>query len=107
MQKVNQDEGDKGLAGLFDKCKTSDELFDQWILKTVSDMNKDQRQSLIKETASLIKPMIEGGKALCGERALRKCVGDLETFSDMFKEYTEELDKKKRRKKKIYSRNTN
>lgn len=101
LAKVNQDEGDKGLAGLFDKCKTSDELFDQWILKTVSDMNKDQRQSLIKETASLIKPMIEGGKALAEKELLENVSGDLETFSDMFKEYTEELDKKEEKEKYI------
>ena len=101
LAKVNQDEGDKGLAGLFDKCKTSDELFDQWILKTVSDMNKDQRQSLIKETASLIKPMIEGGKALAEKELLENVSGDLETFSDMFKEYTEELDKKEEKEKNI------
>ena len=45
--------------------------------------------------------MIEGGKALAEKELLENVSGDLETFSDMFKEYTEELDKKEEKEKYI------
>ena len=94
LAKINQAESGNGLAALFQNCKTSDELFDKWILKTVNDINKDQRQSLIKETASLIKPMITSSKALAEKEIMEKAAEDLESFGNVFKEYTDELDRK-------------
>lgn len=94
LAKINQAESGNGLAALFQNCKTSDELFDKWILKTVNDINKDQRQSLIKETASLIKPMITSSKALAEKEIMEKAADDLELFGNVFQEYTDELDRK-------------
>ena len=101
LAKINQAESGNGLAALFQNCKTSDELFDKWILKTVSDINKEQRQSLIKETASLIKPMITSSKALAEKEIMEKAAADLELFGNMFKEYTDELDKKEEKERYI------
>lgn len=94
LAKINQAENGNGLAALFQNCKTSDDLFDKWILKTVNDINKDQRQSLIKETTSLIKPMITSSKALAEKEIMEKAADDLESFGNVFKEYTDELDRK-------------
>lgn len=101
LAKINQAESGNGLAALFQNCKTSDELFDKWILKTVNDINKDQRQSLIKETASLVKPMITSSKALAEKEIMEKAANDLELFGNVFKEYTDELDRKEGKEKYI------
>ena len=101
LARINQAESGNGLAGLFQNCKTSDELFDKWILKTVYDINKPLRQSLIKETASLIKPMIASSKALSDKEIMEGAAGDLNSFSNIFKDYTAELDRKEGKEKHI------
>lgn len=85
LQKINQHEG--GLVEFFESCKTSDQLFDDWILKTISDVAPDNRKKLIECIASLVKPMIERSDNL-REKELFECLlTDTKRFNQNFSEY--------------------
>ncbi|MDE6671962.1 MAG: hypothetical protein K2K16_07170 [Ruminococcus sp.] len=90
LKKINQVEG--GLINSFEKYRTSDELFDHWILKTVSDNLQAGRKYLIECITELVKPMIKENDNLYEKELFEKLLTDVNNFNNNFNDYCNVLD---------------
>ena len=96
LERVNQAESGVGLSSLFEQCKTSDELFDNWILRTVSDTDRDQRKSLIEAIPELVEPIFQSDESLSEKQLYEELQADLSSFETCFRSYIDVLDSKEK-----------
>lgn len=94
LAKVNQAENGNGLAKLFENCKTSDALFDRWILKNIVEINREQRDTLIGQISSLSRSILNSDKSLDEKELLEGAANDLQGFGLLFSEYIKSIDNK-------------
>lgn len=96
LERVNQAESGVGLSALFEQCKTSDQLFDRWILQTVSDTDRQQRSSLIAAIPELVKPILQSDESLSEKQLYEELESDLSDFEECFKSYINIVDSKEK-----------
>lgn len=99
LKTINQEENGGGMGKLFETCKTSDLLFDRWILKKISDTNAEQRISLMQALTELTLPMIESDDKLREKEQTVEVADQLHKFEDVFESYTDALDKKEQKER--------
>lgn len=99
LKTINQEENGGGMSKLFEACKTSDLLFDRWILKKISDTNAGQRKSLMQVLTELTLPMIESDEKLREKEQAEEVAAQLRQFEEIFGSYTDALDKKEQKER--------
>lgn len=99
LKTINQEENGGGMSKLFEACKTSDLLFDRWILKKISDTNAGQRKSLMQALTELTLPMIESDEKLREKEQAEEVAAQLRQFEEVFGSYTDALDKKEQKER--------
>lgn len=97
LKTINQEENGGGMSKLFESCKTSDLLFDRWILKKISDTNAEQRRTLLQALTELTLPMIESDDKLHEKELAEDLAAQLHHFEEVFGIYADALDKKEQK----------
>lgn len=97
LKTINQEENGGGMSKLFESCKTSDLLFDRWILKKISDTNAEQRRTLLQALTELTLPMIESDEKLHEKELAEELAAQLRHFEEVFGNYADALDKKEQK----------
>lgn len=101
LETINQAENGGGMSNLFEPCKTSDLLFDRWILKKISDTNRTQRSSLMQALTALTLPMIESDQKLREKEQAEDVAEQLRNFEEVFQSYTDSLDRKEQKERRL------
>lgn len=101
LETINQAENGGGMSNLFESCKTSDLLFDRWILKKISDTNRTQRSSLMQALTALTLPMIESDQKLREKEQAEDVAEQLRNFEEVFQSYTNLLDRKEQKERRL------
>ena len=97
LKTINQEENGGGMSKLFESCKSSDFLFDRWILKKISDTNAEQRRTLLQALTELTLPMIESDEKLREKELAEELAAQLRHFEEEFGIYADVLDKKEQK----------
>lgn len=97
LKTINQEENGGGMSKLFEACKTSDLLFERWILKKISDTNAEQRKTLMQALTELTLPMIESDEKLHEKELAEELAAQLHHFEEVFGNYADSLDRKEQK----------
>lgn len=101
LETINQGENGGGMGKLFESCTTSDLLFDRWILKKISDTNREQRSTLMYALTELTRPMIESDQKLREKEQAEDVAEQLHQFEQVFQSYTDTLDRKEQQERRL------
>lgn len=84
LAKINESEG--GVDELFKQCKTSNDLIDKWILKSISDSNEKESKELKEMFSKLLEEIIENEDSIKEKEIL-------DEFNEKMNEYKLPVEK--------------
>ncbi len=100
LAKINENEG--GVDEIFKDCKTSDNLINKWILKTVSDSNEAESRELKEMFIALMQEIIEKESCLKEKEILEEFKQKIIEYKEPLNNLLEQLDKEKQIETSIY-----
>lgn len=95
--KINDDEG--GVKEIFEKCKNTQQLMNDWILKTVDKViyrNKEDSQKLERMLENLTEEMISNEQYIYDRQLMTEFLGKMQEYSKGIKLLLEGLDEQKK-----------
>ena len=95
--KINDDEG--GVKEIFEKCKTTQQLMNDWILKTVDKViyrNKEDSKKLERMLENLTEEMISNEQYIYDRQVITEFLGKMQEYSKEIKLLLEGLDEQKK-----------
>ena len=95
--KINDDEG--GVKEIFEKCKNTQQLMNDWILKTVEKViyrNKEDSQKLERMLENLTDEMISNEQYIYDRQLMTEFLGKMQEYSRGIKQLLEGLDEQKK-----------
>lgn len=100
LAKINENEG--GVDEIFKDCKTSDNLVNKWILKSISDSNEAESRELKEMFISLMQEIIEKESNIKEKEILENFKEKIKEYQEPLTKLLEQLDKEKQVKETIY-----
>lgn len=100
--KINESEG--GVIEIFEKCKTSLQLMNEWILKSIEkSVNKDDndQKKLERMLENLVEEMILNEQYIYEKEIYTKFNVDLDSFINKLNSFVVSLDKEKKLEKEL------
>lgn len=98
LARINEKEG--GIDDLFEKCETSDDVINQWILKNISD-NLENGDKLREMFADLIEDIMENEETIKQKEELDNFKIDAERYIKSLSELLENIDEEEKLKTEI------
>lgn len=95
--KINDDEG--GVKEIFEKCKNTQQLMNDWILKTVDKViyrNKEDSQKLERMLENLTDEMISNEQYIYDRQLMTEFLEKMQEYSKEIKQLLEGLDEQKK-----------
>jgi len=95
--KINDDEG--GVKEIFEKCKATQQLMNDWILKTVDKViyrNKEDSQKLERMLENLTDEMISNEQYIYDRQIITEFLSKMQEYSKEIKLLLEGLDEQKK-----------
>ena len=102
--KINESEG--GVIEIFEKCKTSQQLMNDWILKSIEKVvNKEDRdqKKLEQMLENLVEEMISNEQFIYEKELYQEFLRESDKFLDQLNELTNSIDKENEVEKSIAS----
>ncbi len=102
--KINESEG--GVIEIFEKCKTSQQLMNDWILKSIEKVvNKEDRdqKKLEQMLENLVEEMISNEQFIYEKELYQEFLRESDKFLDQLNELTNSIDKESEVEKSIAS----
>lgn len=102
--KINESEG--GVIEIFEKCKTSQQLMNDWILKSIEKVvNKEDRdqKKLEQMLENLVEEMISNEQFIYEKKLYQEFLRESDDFLDQLNELTNSIDKENEVEKSIAS----
>ena len=97
LVKINDDEG--GVKEIFEKCKNTQQLMNDWILKTVDKViyrSREDSQKLERMLENLTEEMISNEQYIYDRQLMTEFLGRMQEYSKEIKQLLEGLDGQKR-----------
>ena len=95
--KINDDEG--GVKEIFEKCKTTQQLMNDWILKTVDKViyrNREDSKKLERMLENLTEEMISNEQYIYDRQVITEFLSKMQEYSKEIKLLLEGLDEQKK-----------